>query len=324
MMLRRLFFTATLVLSAAAYGADTDILAGVPPAPKGYDTFEEAQADVKAGKLEMVEYPPIPDSIAVHSDIVFSDHGKDPQKLDVYVPKDIDAPRPCIIFVHGGGWSAGKKEHYLAYTIHFAKLGYVTASIDYRLIPDYTWPAQYQDVTCGIRYLADHAGEYHIDPARLALVGDSAGGHLVLMAAYGEGIPLECPDAPDAKPAPVACVVNLYGVTDCTTPLAIQAHQVIGLIGKPYSEAPEMYAQASPLKFVRPGLPPTLTLHGTIDELVPLSQAERLHEALDGAEVDNYFVPVAGWPHSMDTVKSVSDYCLAVMGNFFAAYLGDK
>lgn len=321
MNLRRFIYASALLLSVTAVAADGDIFQGVPPAPEGYATYDDVKTAVMSGKVEIIKPPTLPEDIEAHKDVVYAERDSGPLKLDVYVPKTVEEPQPCIIFVHGGGWSKGNKGDYIFYNVHFAKLGYVTASISYRFAPDHHWPDQYQDETCAIRYLVDHAAEYKIDPTKIALVGGSAGGHLVLMAAYGEGIPMDCPGATEATPVPISCVVNFYGVTDCTPPGVNSAREITRLIGKPYSEAADIYAQASPITFVRPGVPPTLTFHGTVDELVPLDQSERLHAALDKAGVDNYYDPVSGWPHTMDIVEGVNAHCRAVMENFFAKYL---
>ncbi|MEA3365905.1 MAG: alpha/beta hydrolase, partial [Candidatus Hydrogenedentes bacterium] len=157
--------------------------------------------------------------------------------LDIFVPKDANTPRPLLLFIHGGGWSKGKKEDYLFYNIKFAKLGYVTASVRYRLTPDHVFPANVQDVKCAIAFLREHASKYQIDSGKVVTIGGSAGGHLSLMAGYVQDPALDCPGNDGGADTSVQAVVNIYGVVDCTTPVAIAAHQVQDYIGKPYEEA---------------------------------------------------------------------------------------
>lgn len=304
-----------------AFAAE-DLFAGAPPAPEGYATYEEARDAMRSGEVERVETPSeIPDTIAFHDDVVYATHDGVALSLDIFVPKEARSPRPLLLFIHGGGWSKGKKEDYLFYNLEFAKLGYVTASVQYRLLPDHIFPANVQDVKCAIAYLREHAAEYRIDPAKVVTIGGSAGGHLSLMAGYVQDPALDCPGNDGGADTSVQAVVNIYGVVDCTTPVAIAAHQVRNYIGKPYEEAKEAYEDASPLHHLDPSDPPTLTFHGTSDELVPVSQADTLHAKLDELGIDNYYDRIEGWPHSMDVAKPINDRCRYIIERFLAKYV---
>lgn len=314
-------FVAAL-LALASWAGDTDIFAGAPAAPPGYDTYEAARAAVMKGEVKAINAAPeIPDSISVTKDIPYHSGGDPRQALDLFVPKNLDAPAPLLVFIHGGGWRAGNKGDYLSYNVHFAELGYVTASVGYRLSPANHFPSAVQDVKCAIAWLREHAKENHIDPERVAVVGGSAGGHLALMAGYANAPELECPDAPKGVSTRVQAVVNFYGVVDCTVQRAIEAREVQDFIGKPYSEAKEAYESASPLIHLTKDDPPTLTFHGTIDELVPIGQADTLHAKLTELGIPNYYDKVVGWPHSMDVAKPVNDRCRYIMEKFFEAHL---
>ncbi|MFO7976301.1 MAG: alpha/beta hydrolase [Candidatus Hydrogenedentota bacterium] len=314
-----LFMLFTVVFSAQSA---QDLFAEAPPAPKGYATYEEARAAMRSGEVERVEPPSeISNAVTFHDDVVFASHDGVTLSLDIFVPKNIENPRPLLLFIHGGGWSKGKKEDYLFYNIEFAKLGYVTASTQYRLTPDHVFPANVRDVKCAITFLRDHASEYQIDPAKVVTIGGSAGGHLSLMAGYVQNPALDCPDNHGATDTSVQAVVNLYGVVDCTTPVAIAAHQVQDYIGKPYDEAKEAYEDASPIHHLDANDPPTLTFHGTSDELVPVSQADTLHAKLDELGIANYYDRIEGWPHSMDVAKPINDRCRYIIQRFLEKHV---
>ena len=305
----------------AAAHAEDDIFAGAPKVPTGYETHEEAREALMAGEVARISQPKrVPESLVFHDDVVYATHDGVELSLDVFVPKSATTPRPLLLFIHGGGWRKGKKEDYLFYNIEFAKLGYVTASVQYRLAPEHCFPANVQDVKCAIAFLRAHAEDYHIDPATVVALGGSAGGHLSLMAGYVQDPALACPEHHVDADTSVQAVVNLYGVVDCTTPVAIEAHQVIGYIGKPYDEAKESYEASSPIQHLDPSDPPTLTFHGTIDELVPIRQADMLHEKLGELGIDNYYDRVEGWPHGMDSAKPINDRCRYVIEQFLAKY----
>ncbi len=82
---------------------------------------------------------------------------------------------PCIIVIHGGGWSAGSKEDHDDLTWNLAGRGFVAATINYRLAPAHLFPAQIEDAKCAVRFLRAHAADYGIDPERIGAVGFSAG-----------------------------------------------------------------------------------------------------------------------------------------------------
>jgi len=309
------------VLAAVGAHGEDGVFDGAPDAPAGYETYMEARRALLSGEVATVTPPAgIPDDIAFHDDVVYATHDGVELSLDIFVPESADEPRPVMLFIHGGGWSGGKKEDYIFYNIAFAKLGYVTASVQYRLTPEHTFPANVQDVKCAIAFLRAHAGDYNIDPSTVIAIGGSAGGHLSLMAGYVQDPALDCPDEHHDADTSVQAVVNLYGVVDCTTPVAIAAHQVINYIGKPYDEAQSAYEAASPIHHLDANDPPTLTFHGTIDELVPIKQADMLHTKLDELGIENYYDRVEGWPHSMDLAKPINDRCRYVIERFLAKH----
>ena len=223
---------------------------------------------------------------------------------------------PLLIFIHGGGWRSGKKEDYRVYTLAFAQKGYVTASISYRLSKAAKYPAAIEDVRCAVRWLRAHAAEYHVDPDKIALIGGSAGGHLSLLAGYADDSAFAAPcDA--VISSRVQAIVDLYGPVDLTTEYARTHDLSTSFFGASYEQAPEKSALASPLHWLTPDDPPTLIFQGTIDDLVPVSQSDTLHAALDRAGVFNEYHRLKGWPHTMDLSKKVNDYCQYYMARFF-------
>ncbi len=295
---------------------------GAPPAPAGYADYEGAQDALATGKVPRVKAPEnVPAGIAFYDNVPFSIAGGEILTLDIYVPRNAETPPPMVLMIHGGGWRKGKKEDEAVYTIAFAEAGYATASVDYRLTPKHTFPAAIHDVKCAMVWLKDHGKAYGFDGKRMVLMGGSAGGHLSLLAAYSQDPKLACPGRSGKDEPEVMGIVNVYGVVDCTTPVAQGAHQVQAFIGKPYSEAAETYAQSSPIHHLDKNDPPTLTFHGTVDELVPISQADTLHERLAKLGITNHYDRVEGWHHSMDLAEPVNERICFVTKRFLATYL---
>ncbi|MBI2421272.1 MAG: alpha/beta hydrolase [Candidatus Hydrogenedentes bacterium] len=313
-------FAALCLLSLA--GSAASPFDGAPAAPPGYATVQEVHDALLKGEVAMIKAPDTPpDSVAITKDLVYASPDGQDLKLDLFEPKDAKQARPLLLFIHGGGWKKGKKEDYIYYNLKFAELGYVTASMQYRLAPDHHFPKALQDVRCALAYLRTHAAEHHIDATKIAVLGGSAGGHLSLMAGYATDPALSCPGAAPEVSGPVQAVVNFYGVVDCTPEYAREAGEVTGFLGTTWAENPEIFKQASPIFHLAKGAPPTLTFHGTIDELVPIEQADQLHKKLDELGVPNYCDRVEGWPHTMDLAVPVNARCCYVIEKFLAMHL---
>lgn len=131
------------------------------------------------------------DLFVKHEDVVYahregSDAGR--TSLDVYVPKDLDALAPVLIFVHGGGWSIGDKSR-VQYKPRWATSnGWVFVSVNYRLSPEVMHPEHARDVASAIDFVLDHAPDYSIDPGRVTLMGHSAGAHLAAIVCSDESL----------------------------------------------------------------------------------------------------------------------------------------
>lgn len=110
------------------------------------------------------------------------------QQLDFYPPRTRSGAVPLVIFVHGGGWKRGSKDTAASKYApeHFTQLGYAYASLDYRLVPDATVEQQASDIALAVRTLKDRAAELGVDPDRVALMGHSAGAHLVALVGTDE------------------------------------------------------------------------------------------------------------------------------------------
>lgn len=148
-------------------------------------------------------------ALAQPADVLDVAYGSDPiQKLDVFIPSLSGPPAPLVVLVHGGGWWRGDKatDAPAVQSQRLRDLGYVTASINYRLtspaspLIGYPHPAQIEDVRDAVAFLRANAATYRIDPNRVFLWGISAGGHLVSLAAL-------------SYPLALRGVIDLFGPT---------------------------------------------------------------------------------------------------------------
>jgi acetyl esterase/lipase len=207
-------------------------------------------------------------------------------KLDVYVPRGA-GPHPTLIQIHGGGWVGGTKEGKSLRLLPYLEMGWAVVN----------------DGLCALRWTIRNAADFNLDTERIVVTGYSAGGHLALTTGVvpaSAGLDRQCPGNEVLE---VAAIVNWYGITDVGDLLdgpnmRTYAVEWLGSLPNRY----EVAERASPLTYVRPGLPPVLTIHGDADPVVPYSHAIRLQEALSQAGVANQLHTVPGGGHGGFTV----------------------
>lgn len=316
----------TLIGSAclAAPPTTTPIPTSAPVPPKGYASTDDVKAAIGRGEVKLINlFVIIPSNVEVQTDVEYGRVGDTSLKLDLYQPKGLRKNVPAVLLIHGGAWKSGHRAIYRPYCIKLAERGYVAATASYRLTGAAPYPAAVQDVKCAVRWLRANAGKLHIDPDKIAAMGGSAGGHLAMMIGYSpNAAELEGDGGNPGVSSKIQAVVNFYGPTDLTTPFARSQGVVASFMGgKQYDDAQAMYRQASPLTHLTKDAPPTLILHGTIDDIVPIDQADSLAAKLKEFGVPHEYVRLEGWPHTMDLAQSVSDYCWFKIDRFLARYL---
>jgi acetyl esterase/lipase len=208
----------------------------------------------------------------------------------LYEPKSDTARtnRPAILAIHGGGFRAGDKAWGDQFAKEFCPLGYVVFSINYRLTTraNGKWPAQIEDVQKALRYIRANARQFRIDPARIASLGVSAGGHLATMVALRDD-----PAGPDGR---VRVAVNIAGQSDLTLPPPQDSNELlINLMGHPGPWSDAELRDISTVTFARPDVS-VLTIHGAGDDDVGVDQGDRLTAALRAKGADTEFIRLEG------------------------------
>jgi len=225
----------------------------------------------------------------------------DSLKLDFYRAA-VRGPAPCIISIHGGGWSGGDRTESAAiqqFNAWLARHGCAVASIDYRLAPMAKWPAQRGDVLAAMAYLRAHAQSLGIDPARFVLLGRSAGGQLAEAAGYF------------AHDPGIRGVIAIYGPADLglswetTSPHdSFQQRRILEqFLGGTPGAARAAYDSASGALLAGADSPPTLLLHGSLDTIVPADQSELMAEKLAKLGVRHALVSIPWGTHGFDYVS---------------------
>ena len=219
-------------------------------------------------------------------------------KLDVYARSDVTIPQPTMIWIHGGGWTGGNKEGATFSLLPYMEMGWNVVNVEYRLAKISLAPAAVEDCLCALRWVIRNAKQYNFDTTKLVVSGSSAGGHLALTTAMipaSAGLDRECPGNEELR---VAAVVDWFGITDV-------ADLLDGVNRKTYAvqwmgsmpNRVEIANRVSPLTYVRPGLPPIISIQGDQDPTVPYAHSVRLQDALKKVAVDGELVTIPGGRH---------------------------
>jgi acetyl esterase len=203
--------------------------------------------------------------------IVYKKIGDRELQMHVFEPAEFKPAdqRACFLTIHGGGWTGGAPPRMYPFAAHYAKLGMVGISLQYRLHSAKTGVSVFdcvKDVRTAMRYLHTHAAELGIDPKKIIVSGGSAGGHLAAATAMFEQVNEDSDDLA-VKVTPAALVL-LFPVIDTSKE------------GYGQAKIGERWQELSPAHNVRAGLPPTITFHGTGDTVTPFAGAKVFHEAM--------------------------------------------
>ena len=246
--------------------------------------------------------------------------------LDVHSLKGLEGLRPALVMIHGGGWQSLDKSNFTWLAKEAAKRGYVVFNINYRLAQQAKYPAAVKDCQAAMRWVRAKARTYHVDPARVAVWGESAGGHLASMMGLLDSRDPRMPDV--SSRASVA--VDFYGVADLT-PAELPEKYARGsdfvaacenFIGKKHSEAPDLFAEASPINHVTKKACPFLVIHGDADMTVPYEQSVRFVEKLKSAGVEATLHTVKGGGHGPSFRNAPGkDQAYEAMWTFLATHL---
>lgn len=264
----------------------------------------------------------LPEGTIVHANIPYQNDTLKKHLLDIYLPANAEGKLPLVVFVHGGGWISNDKYADMGYmpsTIaSVLESGMALASIDYRFAMDAVFPAILQDCNMAVSFLYDHAEEYQLDTENIALMGFSAGGHLVSIMGTSQNNKVNDFYLEDSyRPIRYKAVVDFYGPTnlvllpgneDASSPEGI-------LIGAAPLLRPDLAKAASPITYIDENDPPFIIYHGEKDNIVSNKQSKLFSAWLDHYGVENELTIVKDAPHfgSMYDVDEIRTEVMAFL-----------
>ncbi len=187
------------------------------------------------------------------------------QRLDVYAPKGAASPLPVVVFFYGGSWNSGLRDGYGFAARALAARGFVVVVPDYRLVPQVRWPAFVEDGAAALRWVTANIAGHGGDPARIAVMGHSAGAHIALLLAL---------DPRWGVAGSIKAAVGLAG------PYDFLPFTSGGAADAALGNAPDLQ-DTQPIHFARGDAPPLLLLHGSEDITVLPRNSTRLANAVN-------------------------------------------
>lgn len=236
-------------------------------------------------------------------------------KADIYAPRGL-GPYATVLVVHGGGWSGGERGDMSDVCKFLAERGFIAITLDYRLAPQYKFPAALQDLQQAMHWLHARAESLNADADHVGAFGYSAGAHLAaLLGTIGDGDPLDTPYG--------GADTRLKAVVGGGTPTDLRKYEggelVPQFLGGSREQIPQVFALASPVTHVSPSDPPFFFYHGTLDSTVPIDHAEDMKQALEAAGVHAELLRLAGLSHV--TAYFFDGVAQENAANFFDRYL---
>lgn len=230
------------------------------------------------GFKALMDFAPEVEGVDLYENIAYLPDGNQWHCLDVHVPQEEEGPLPCIIYLHGGGWSNVDKSVFHHYCSTVAGQGFVVFNADYRLSPDYRFPAQIEDAAQVLRWVRENAQLYQGNAEQIFLVGDSAGAHLsALLAcactqeslAQALGVSELVRDIPIAGTGLLCGAFNLESAAQVRTPNI--SGYLLGLFGVGELSEIDKWDEISPVRHITPAFPPSFLTHARADGLFPQS-----------------------------------------------------
>lgn len=197
----------------------------------------------------------VPDGVKAEYNIVYATlqntpYGKRELHLDIIQPAKKDK-YPALVMIHGGAWRSGIKEMEHPMAEYAAAHGYVAIPVEYRMSLEAKYPAAVYDIKAAVRWIKANAENYSIDTSRIAIEGESAGGHLAALVGMTNNQSLfEGTEGIMSTSSKVHAVVDVDGVVNFLAPRSLNLPGYPDWLSGPFTEKPATWKEASPAYWV--------------------------------------------------------------------------
>ena len=328
--------------ATAAPTAAVDARTGATPVPQAPNAAQKQLMGYSDGATVLSGVEVTLPTINARSGVIYSQHataqGLVQLKMHLLMPQSAE-PKPALIFFPGGGFTSADLDRYFLFRTALAERGFVVATAEYRVVPN-QFPSLLEDGKAAVRYLRYHAQDLGIDPNRIGIFGDSAGGYMAQIVGTTNGeTKYDRGDYTEVS-SDVQAVCSIYGISDLLTigegysddivavhqsPAVTEALLLNGpafntFPGASVGANPELAHEASAINHVDPSDPPMLLMHGSADTLVSPWQSAHMYEKMKAAGVDVNYVVVEGAPHGGPMWNQAP--VINVVADFFTEKLG--
>ncbi len=266
--------------------------------------------------------------MTVLKDVSYGSHER--HKADIYIPENPVSESGVILFIHGGGWTSGSKEVHTPDAEHFANLGYICATINYRYASESIHiEHELDDVSAALEAIKKTCAEHGLNVNKLILSGGSAGAHLALIYAYTRK---------DSSPLPPVAICAYCPPSDCTKEdflMGIKGefeswkYEILSMVcntrvdKKTFSNEDSQKAlqRISPISYVDENCIPTAIFYGKVDELIPVGHIEEFDRRLTEAGVKHDLVLFENSNHALDKDPDASAQAKNIIKQYAEMYL---
>lgn len=244
----------------------------------------------------------------IYANVEYASAGLQSMRMDLYVPAGAKSPVPVVVYIHGGDWMYGDRRQ--PPVLFLLDKGIAVASIDYRLAPRFRFPTQIRDCRDAVAFLRTNARNYRIDPARIGVCGESAGGHLAALLGTApeekqfigtRGAKVDCRVQAVCSISGPMDIEYLGGMGDMVQDV-IGEHPIHQLLGGTVDAKRDLARLASPIRHVTPDAPPFLLVIGQKDWVVLPILGQRMHKALLDAGVSSQLHEIPDMGHDMQAI----------------------
>lgn len=237
------------------------------------------------------------DNVKITPDVVYGHKDGLAMTFDVFTPA-ADANGAGVLFMVSGGWFSTwtPPENLTPVFMPLLSKGFTVFAVRHGSSPKYVVPEAVADVTRAARFIRLHAADFGVSADRLGVFGGSAGGHLSLMlgTASDEG-DSSSPDEVLRQSSRLAAVVAIYPPTDLRPWVPNRPENIKSIVALDFD--PELAGDVSPLVHASEDDPPTLMIHGTEDEIVPIAHSENLQAEFEKLNVTSELMVIEGAGH---------------------------